>query len=62
MVDREKLVGISVESVLKTRTRALILTLNSKEAVVWLKDPCNEVTFSESFAAGSHTSRSEDTT
>jgi len=54
MSDSKKPPVIRVEVILKTRTRALILMLNSKEAVAWLKDPANEVVFTEGFLTGSH--------
>jgi hypothetical protein len=43
-----------VESVIKTRGKAYVLTLNSKETAEWLRDPGNEDTFTKGFSNGLH--------
>ncbi len=52
--DAGKLVKVQVESALQSCKGALILTLNSKEAVNWLKQPEHEMAFTEGFSKGSH--------
>ncbi|KAH9955770.1 hypothetical protein BC827DRAFT_1158078 [Russula dissimulans] len=39
MKDKEKPTDIKVESIAKTRTKAIILTMNSKQSATWLKGP-----------------------
>ena len=51
-VDRPE--KVKVESVLKTNKNAILLTLNSKEATNWIRDPGNEETFANSFSKGAH--------
>ena len=43
-----------VDTVLKTRTRAVVLTFNCKEIVTWLKEPKNQHVFTKGFSGGSH--------
>jgi hypothetical protein len=54
MEDGEKPDNIKVETVMNTRSKAILLTFNSKEAVTWLKDPGNEHTFMKGFSDGAH--------
>ena len=51
---RDKPKDAKIETVLKTRTKAILLTFNSKEAAAWVKEPSNECFFAESFSKGSH--------
>jgi len=44
---------IKVVLALKIRGKAVLLTLNSKEAVTWIREPLNETEFSNSFSAES---------
>jgi len=44
---------IKVVSALKTHRKALLLTLNSKEAVTWIREPLNKTEFSNGFSAES---------
>jgi hypothetical protein len=52
--DTRKPKSIKVESVQKTGREALLLTLDSKESVTWIKDPGNEMEFTKAFPKGSH--------
>lgn len=52
--DADKPKGIKVVSAFKTRSHALLLTLDSKEAVNWLREVSNEIAFTEAFSEGSH--------
>ena len=52
--DSGKPKGIKVETLFKTRCEALVLVLNSKEAVSWIRQPDIEIAFTEAFAEGSH--------
>ena len=52
--DGDKPAEIHVETVLQTRKGALVLTLNSREAVSWLRSPEHEMAFTEEFSKGSH--------
>ena len=52
--DAEKPDKVKVESALQSCKGALILTLNSKEAVTWLKQPEHKMAFTEGFSKGSH--------
>jgi hypothetical protein len=52
--DAEKPDKVKVESALQSHKGALILTLNSKEAVTWLKQPEHEMAFTEGFSKGLH--------
>jgi hypothetical protein len=54
MEGRDRPKGAKVESAIKTRGKAVVLTLNSRETVEWLRDPGNEVTFTRGFSDGSH--------
>jgi hypothetical protein len=49
-----KPMGTKVVSALKTRRKAILLTLNSKEAANWIRDPSIEIDFSESFSKDVH--------
>ena len=50
----EKPEKVKVESALRTRKGALVLTLCSKEAANWIRQPENEIAFTEAFSKGSH--------
>ena len=52
--DSKKPKDIKVQTLFKTRREALVLTLNSKEAVAWIKQPEIEIEFTKAFAEGSH--------
>ena len=52
--DRDKPKDAKVNSVLKTCTKAVVLTFNNKEIVTWLKEPENEYVFTKGFSEGSH--------
>jgi len=52
--DTAKPKDIKVLAVLKMRKQTLLLTLNSKEAVAWFRDPSVEITFTGTFLEGSH--------
>ena len=52
--DRDKPKDARVDAVLKTRTKAVVLTFNNKEVVTWLKEPENEYAFTNGFSEGSH--------
>ena len=54
MVDAEKPEKVKVETVLKARKNAILLTLSSKEAANWIRDPGNEIAFTEAFSKGAH--------
>src|SRR5437879_3959271 len=54
MSDADKPEEVKVEAALKTKKNAILLTLNSKEAANWVRDPSNEVTFADTFAKGAH--------
>ena len=54
IADRDKPKDAKVDSVLKTRTKAILLTFNSKGVVTWLKEPENEYMFTKGFSEGSH--------
>ncbi|KAH9955353.1 hypothetical protein BC827DRAFT_1321218 [Russula dissimulans] len=54
MEDKDKPGNIRIEAVLKTRIKAIILTMNSKESVAWLKEPPNDETFLTLFAGNAH--------
>ena len=45
---------IKVITALKTRGKAVLLTLNSKEAASWIREPLNEEEFSSGFSMESH--------
>ena len=53
MGDGDKPKDLKVVSAYKTCTKAVVLTLNSKEAVTWLRDPTNEYTSTKGFSIGS---------
>jgi hypothetical protein len=50
----KKLDKVKVKSALQSHKGTLILMLNSKEAVTWLKQPEHEMAFTEGFSKGSH--------
>jgi len=52
--DSGKPKDIKVQTLFKTRQGALVLTLESKEAVAWIKQPEIEIVFTTAFAEGSH--------
>jgi len=52
--DSGKPKDIKVQTLFKTRQGALVLTLESKEAVAWIKQPEIEIAFTAAFAEGSH--------
>jgi hypothetical protein len=52
--DADKPDEVKVEAVLKTRKGELVLTLNSKEAAAWIKQPEIEMAFTDDFAKGAH--------
>jgi len=52
--DLSKPKDIKVQTLFKTCQGALVLTLDSKEAVAWIKQPENEIAFTMAFAEGSH--------
>ena len=52
--DAEKPKDIKVQTLFKTRREALVLTLNSKEAVTWITQADIEMAFTAAFAEGSH--------
>ena len=54
MVDTSKPANVKVESIFKTRKNAILLTLNSKEAANWVREPGNEETFANTFSKGVH--------
>ena len=53
IVDSGKLKDIKVQTLFKTRRESLVLTLNSKEAVTWIKQPEIEIAFTTAFVEGS---------
>ena len=54
ITDTEKPAKVHVETALRTRKGALVLTLCSKEAAIWVRQPTNEIAFTEAFSKGSH--------
>jgi hypothetical protein len=54
VTDTEKPEKVKVESALWTRKGALVLTLCSKEAANWIRQPTNKIAFTEAFSKGSH--------
>ena len=52
--DSGKPKGIKVQMIFKTRREGLVLTLDSKEAVAWIKQPEIEEAFANAFVEGSH--------
>ncbi len=54
MTDADKPEKVKVETVLKTKKNAILLTLNSKEAATWIRDPGNEEAFANAFSKGVH--------
>jgi len=54
MENTNKLTKVHIESALQTYKGALVLTLNSKEAVTWIGQPEIEMAFTEAFSKGLH--------
>ena len=54
MTDANKPAAAKVDSVFKTRKNAILLTLNSREAADWVREPGNEETFANAFSKGAH--------
>ena len=54
MSDADKPEVVKVEAALKTKKKAILLTLNSKEAAIWIREPGNEATFADAFSKGAH--------
>ena len=52
--DSSKPKGIKVQMIFKTRCKGLVLILDSKEAVAWIKQPEIEEAFANAFVEGSH--------
>jgi hypothetical protein len=52
--DGQKPDRVKVKGVHKTKRNAILLTLNSKEAVNWVRDVGNEETFTNAFSKGAH--------
>jgi len=52
MTDASKPQEVKVESALKTKRGAILLTLNSKEAAIWIREPENEMVFADAFIKG----------
>ncbi len=52
--DADKLTKVNVESALQTQKGGLVLTLNSKEAANWLRQPEHEMAFTKGFSKGLH--------
>ena len=54
MSDAGKPEKVKVETALKTKRNAVLLTLNSKEAAAWVREAGNEETFANAFSKGAH--------
>ena len=54
MIDANKPGKAKVVSASITKKGAVLLTLDSKETAVWIREPENEVVFADSFAKGAH--------
>ena len=52
--DSRKPKDIKVQTLFKTHREALVLTLNSKDTVIWISQPEIEMEFTVAFAEGSH--------
>jgi hypothetical protein len=52
--DADKLGKVVAETALKTQRSGIVFTLNSKEAANWLRQPENEIAFTDAFSKGSH--------
>ena len=52
--ERDKPKDAKVDLVLKTQTKAIVLTFSSKEIVTWLKEPENKYMFTKGFSKGLH--------
>jgi hypothetical protein len=54
MTDTDKPKEVKVEAALKTKKNAILLTMNSKEAAIWIRKLSNEVTFTNAFSKGAY--------
>jgi len=54
LTDASKPEKARVDSAIKTKKGAILLTLNSKEAAAWIREPEIEMAFADSFAKGAH--------
>lgn len=54
MSDGNKPEKVKVEGVHKTKRNAILLTLNSKAAAIWIREVGNEETFANAFSKGAH--------
>ena len=54
MTDASKPKNTKVVSIHKTKRNAILLMLNSKEAVTWVREVGNEETFANAFSKGAH--------
>ena len=54
ITDTKKPAKVQVESVLQTQKGVLVLSLCSKEAADWVRQPLNEIAFTEAFSKGLH--------
>ncbi len=54
MTDAKKPGNAKVESVIKTKKGAILLSLDSKETANWIREPDIEQAFADSFAEGAH--------
>ena len=54
MSDADKPEKVKVEAGRKTHKNAILLTLNSKEAALWISEVGNEETFANAFSKGAH--------
>ena len=54
IVDAGKPKGIKVLTAHKTQREAVLFTLSSKEAAVWVREPQNEMAFTKAFSEGLH--------
>ena len=54
MSNMDKPASVKVKAMLKTQKNTILLTLNSKEAVNWVKEVGNEETFTNAFSKGVH--------
>jgi len=53
MVKAAKPALVRVETIYKTKKNMILFTLNSKEAVNWVREPGNEEMFANAFSKGS---------
>ena len=54
MSDADKPEEVKVKAALKTKKNTILLTMNSKEAANWIREPSNEATFADAFSKGAH--------